>query len=52
MILTNLITNICNLGSMAGPVIQTTGRIDFENDSRIGNQSEVINDLQLGVGFF
>ena len=48
MILTNLITNICNLGSVAGPVIQITGRIDLENDSRVGNQSEVISDLQVG----
>ena len=31
---------------MAGSVIQATGRTDFEDGPRIGNQSEVGNSLQ------
>ncbi len=31
---------------MAGSVIQTTRRMDFEDGQRIGNQSEVGNSLQ------
>ena len=31
---------------MAGSVIQATGRTDFEDGLRIGNQSEVGNSLQ------
>ena len=36
---------IC-LGSVAGSVIQATGRTDFEDGLRIGNQSEAGNSLQ------
>ena len=36
---------IC-LGSVAGSVIQATGRTDFEDGLWIGNQSEVGNSLQ------
>ena len=35
-----------SLGSVAGSVIQATGRTDFEDGPRIGNQSEVGNSLQ------
>ena len=34
------------LGFMAGSVIQATGRTDFEDGPRIGNQSEAGNSLQ------
>ena len=34
------------LGSVAGSVIQATGRTDFEDGPRIGNQSEAGNSLQ------
>ena len=34
------------LGSVAGSVIQATGRTDFEDGLWIGNQSEVRNSLQ------
>ncbi len=34
------------LESVAGSVIQATGRTDFEDGPRIGNQSEVGNSLQ------
>ena len=33
------------LGSVAGPVIQATGRTDFEDGSRIATTLEVSNDL-------
>ena len=36
---------IC-LGSMAGSVIQATGRTDFEDGSRTGTKLEVRNGLQ------
>ena len=32
--------------TVAGSVIQATGRTDFEDDSKIGNQSEVRKSLQ------
>ena len=35
-----------SLGSVAGSVIQATGRTDFEDGPRIGNQSEAGNSLQ------
>ena len=35
-----------SLESVAGSVIQTTGRTDFEECPRIGNQSEVGDSLQ------
>ena len=38
------VTNHC-LGSLAGSVIQATGRTDFEDGLWIGNQSEVVNIL-------
>ena len=34
------------MGSVAGSVIQATGRTDFEDGPRIGNQSEVGKSLQ------
>ena len=34
------------LGSVAGPVIQATGRTDFEDGSRTGTKLEVRNGLQ------
>ena len=34
------------LGSVAGSVIQATGRTDFEDGPRIGNQCEAGNSLQ------
>ena len=34
------------LESVAGCVIQATGRTDFEDGPRIGNQSEARNSLQ------
>ena len=37
---------LCPLGSMVGSVIQVTGRTDFEDGLRIGNQSEAKNSLQ------
>ena len=33
------------LGSVAGPVIQATGRPDFEDGSRTGSTVEVISDF-------
>ena len=39
------IANVC-LESMAGSLILATGRTDFEDGPRIGNQSEVGNSLQ------
>ena len=35
-----------SLGSVAGSVILATGRTEFENGQRIGNQSEAGNGLQ------
>ena len=37
---------VSSLGSVAGSVIQATGRTDFEDGPWIGNQSEVGNSLQ------
>ena len=39
-----------SLGSVAGSVIQTTGRTDFEDGLWIGNQSEVGNSLHVNFG--
>ena len=39
-------TYLCYRESVAGSVIQATGRTDFEDGPRIGNQSEVGNSLQ------
>ena len=39
-------SDLIRLGSVAGSVIQATGRTDFEDGPRIGNQSEVGNSLQ------